>query len=200
MRKNTFVCTVHPFTHAWACCSRVFSMPLLLQAPWCGILRHSSSNYHMLLIMQNCQQFVFYGVRKPSASSHTLPFSVICSENVIAWILGFLLTLARASQLPAYQHPQTQVPSSELGGLVWKAGRQSSVCTFVTVTAVHMTASSSGSIALGLCMGHSLGCCWVGHLHPSCLSPAAMLGGHAYFACPVISPYFFFPEGDPFPG
>lgn len=57
----------------------------------------------------------FYGVREPGASSHVLS-SVICSESAVAWILGFLLTLARASPLPAYQHLPTQVPSLELVG------------------------------------------------------------------------------------
>lgn len=58
----------------------------------------------------------FYEVRKPSASSHIVPSSVICSENALARILGFLLTLARASQLLAYQHLPTQMPSLELVG------------------------------------------------------------------------------------
>lgn len=58
----------------------------------------------------------FYGIRKPGASSHVLPSSVICSGNAVAWILGFLLTLARVCQVPAYEHLPTQVPSLELVG------------------------------------------------------------------------------------
>lgn len=126
--ENTFVCTVHPFTHTWACCSPAFSMPLLSQAPRCGILRRSSSNYHMLLIMQSCQQFVFMESRSPAPAATSCPplsSAVEMQWKSVAWILGFLLTLARASQLPA-SAPAHSGTIFRACGRVPKAGSQGS--------------------------------------------------------------------------
>lgn len=154
--------SVHTCPHMLTCTfyAATFASPSVHQ---CSILCCSSSNYHMLLIMQNCQQFVFMESGSPAPPATILPSSVICSRNTVAWMLEFLLTLARARLLPAYQHLPTQVPSLELVGGPGRLAAKGSVLSLNLVTimncAQHVTASSSGTLALVSCTGCSLGCC-----------------------------------------
>lgn len=137
----------------------------------------------------------FHGVRQPSASSHILPSSVICSENAFAWILGFPFTLASASQLPAYQHLPTQVPSLELVGGYRRPAAKGPVVS-LHLSGHNNCAWSHDGLQTDCCLGPLPGLFpWLLPSEWSFLSLVAMLTSLA-LSLLLIS----FPAGDLLPG